>query len=271
MIPFENDQIKVVIPLTEQASVQYGKHTEWCTSALDDNRFNEYFYADQTVIIYILIKKTNKKYAVTYTSDNFSFEFLNANDHKISATDFYEATHILTTDLQKWVDEYDFQAIREKYIHQLSEGEKIDLLSIKPHLISKFPNASQKLQFVAVSQHKSLIHYIKNPTEEIQKYVVTADPTLIKYLKNPSEDVQLLAIRKNPYNLAYIKNPTEFVLYKAISEQPSLIQTIKNPPEELQYTAIKNDPSTIGLIDHPTEKIKKLAKSLSQFKINKTA
>lgn len=74
---FEDNNWLVVQPLSERAACYYGKNTEWCTAAKNDNRFN---YYDTQGPLYINIDKiNNKKYQFHFESS----QFMDENDSEI--------------------------------------------------------------------------------------------------------------------------------------------------------------------------------------------
>ena len=92
---FYNDaNVKIVIPLTKQAAIFYGKNTRWCTSAIRHNYFKEYTRAGAKLYI-ILLKKLNKRY-------QFSFkhcQFMDEQDKEISERRYRELANILPSSL----------------------------------------------------------------------------------------------------------------------------------------------------------------------------
>src|SRR5271157_6549170 len=54
------NQVKVIIPKTNEASVFFGKGTRWCTAAQNNNRFST--YNEDGPLYIIIIKGTKEKY-----------------------------------------------------------------------------------------------------------------------------------------------------------------------------------------------------------------
>lgn len=57
---FDNDQYSIIIPLTKEASILYGKGTKWCTAALKDNLFDD--YSNKGPLFICINKKTKRKF-----------------------------------------------------------------------------------------------------------------------------------------------------------------------------------------------------------------
>jgi hypothetical protein len=70
----DNTNVKIIQPLNESTSCKYGANTKWCTSAREDNQFDEYNSTGDLYII-ILKKPTRKgeKYKL-YIRSNYTYE-----------------------------------------------------------------------------------------------------------------------------------------------------------------------------------------------------
>lgn len=78
---YEDDEWLVVVPKTEEAACFYGKNTQWCTAADNNNQFN---YYNRDGKIYININKyTNKKFQFHFESK----QFMDENDSPITTDD----------------------------------------------------------------------------------------------------------------------------------------------------------------------------------------
>jgi hypothetical protein len=80
---FEDDDIIVIHPINESAATLYGKGTMWCTSAEENNMFNQY---NEKGSLYIIIPKhsTGEKYQLHLQSGSF----MNEMDREISNEDY---------------------------------------------------------------------------------------------------------------------------------------------------------------------------------------
>jgi len=109
---YEDDKWLIVIPHTKEAAQLYGKGTKWCTSAVNENMFEEY-YEDADLYININ-KKTGRKYQLFFMSK----EYRDDKNRKIKIDRFIEKT------LNKGAREY----YKTKTIYkQLSNGLEFDI------------------------------------------------------------------------------------------------------------------------------------------------
>jgi len=92
----------VIIPLTKEASILYGKNTKWCTSALKGNRFDEYFIGRDLTLFYVIDKN---KWAVALDSDGNLNSCWNAINNNIDIDGATENTGIVLEDFQRWFQE----------------------------------------------------------------------------------------------------------------------------------------------------------------------
>lgn len=70
---YEDSHWLIVVPHTQEASIMYGKGTQWCTAAgKSDNRFDDY---NELGYLYIIIdKKTGEKYQFHFETQSFMDE-----------------------------------------------------------------------------------------------------------------------------------------------------------------------------------------------------
>lgn len=88
-IVIENtDQRTIVIPLTKNAACKWGKHTDWCVSALsDDNAFFDYLVYQKSASIMILLDDSNgeeHRYTALYDMANNKFTELHGSEQRSS-------------------------------------------------------------------------------------------------------------------------------------------------------------------------------------------
>ena len=99
-IVFDHPDYLILKPLNEFASKKYGASTKWCTSSRDPKTF--YQYSEKGVLIYILPKNDNSKWAVYYDMDLKELSWWNAKD---ILTDGYlvELPEQLKKDILKYI------------------------------------------------------------------------------------------------------------------------------------------------------------------------
>ena len=75
---FTHQDYLILKPLNEFASKKYGASTKWCTSSRDPKTF--YQYSEKGVLIYILPKNNNSKWAVYYDMELKELSWWNTKD-----------------------------------------------------------------------------------------------------------------------------------------------------------------------------------------------
>ena len=109
---YEDEEVKVIIPLTEKASCKYGEGTRWCTAAKKDNLFKNYTKIDpetrEKERLYIIIPKnpkhTGEKYQVHFETN----DYMNEKDEHVSITRIFEKfPKLKETDLVQMVEKHD--------------------------------------------------------------------------------------------------------------------------------------------------------------------
>lgn len=82
----DNDEYKVISPLTQGAACHFGKNTQWCTSAKNNNMFDDYH--DENNPLYIILhKKTNTRWQFQWSTE----QFMDERDEQINLYDFFKA------------------------------------------------------------------------------------------------------------------------------------------------------------------------------------
>lgn len=82
---YKDDMWKVYIPLTEWASCEIGKGTEWCTAATKSNNMFDHYNSDGP--LYVLIKNEDKsRYQLHFPSN----QLMDVNDREVSGILFFD-------------------------------------------------------------------------------------------------------------------------------------------------------------------------------------
>ena len=82
---YEDKDVIIIVPKTEDAAILYGKGTKWCTSSISaENRFDLY---NSDGNLYIIIFKNNPKEKYQYYGGNFN-EFRNSEEEEIDFKKF---------------------------------------------------------------------------------------------------------------------------------------------------------------------------------------
>ena len=264
IIAHDDDEKMTVIPLTKDASCFYGKGTRWCTSATESkNHFIEYFYIDKTTLIYIFIKNSGEKYAVSHKLNSNDYNYFDDKDNSISVEQFKNKTNINTSEIISWINSYKDAIAKAKDINNVSDEIQIEIINESNKGAEKFEeikSPSEKVQLAAVQNDGYFLYYIKNPTEKVQWASIQKDGSAIQFIDNPSDEMKEMAIHNKPSSIVHIKNNvSEELKFYAIKRNGTLIRHIDNPSEELQLAAVDEDNFAISHIDNPSEKVQMLA------------
>jgi len=104
---YEDDEWLVIVPLTKEAAIEYGKNTQWCTAATTSNNMFKYYASDGKLYININ-KKTGRKY-------QFHFEtrqFMDENDRNIDIEKDFKPTEGL---YKFYFNNYGWRALYLRY------------------------------------------------------------------------------------------------------------------------------------------------------------
>ena len=80
-VVIEDDEWLVIKPLNMNASRKYGAATKWCTTQRDNYYF--YDYSNRGVVLYILSKTSNVKWALFYELKSHSLSWWNSVDDRV--------------------------------------------------------------------------------------------------------------------------------------------------------------------------------------------
>jgi hypothetical protein len=133
---YNDPQIKVVVPLTREASCYFGTNTRWCTAAKQNNMFGS--YNNQGPLYIVLIKPENARYQFHWESN----QFMDERDQLMNPNQL--------------ADEY---PVLWKIFQPITEKNKSLVLNQNP---------SEQVQMAAVKQDGQAIEHIKNPSEQVQ-------------------------------------------------------------------------------------------------------
>src|SRR3989304_8333300 len=109
---YEDEDVLIIITLTEKASCKYGKGTRWCTAAKKDNQFDEYTEVDpetgEKQRLYILIPKKPKHDGEKYQVHFETKSYMDEKDENVLITRIVERFQSLKdTDLIQMVEQHD--------------------------------------------------------------------------------------------------------------------------------------------------------------------
>src|SRR3972149_6407120 len=109
---YEDEDVLIIIPLTEKASCKYGEGTRWCTAAKGKNMFETYTEIDKTTgkkqRLYILIPKKPKHDGEKYQVHFETKSYMDEKDENVLITRIVERFQSLKdTDLIQMVEQHD--------------------------------------------------------------------------------------------------------------------------------------------------------------------
>ena len=176
IVVYKDEEKQVVIPLSKEASIQYGKNTKWCTAATEsENYFIEYFYVNKVALFYVLFKDGNKYACAFNPEESDTIECFDQQDTSMHFDEFEEATGISKKDIHNW-----YSSNKTK----IEGGRDLN-------------KCSEEVQLAAVKEYGTAIEYIDNPSEEVQIAAVGKNGYAIQFIDNPSEEVQLVVMLFN--------------------------------------------------------------------------
>ena len=151
---YEDPNWLILIPLTKEAAIYYGKHTQWCTAATKSENMFDY-YNNQGPLYINIDKRNNRKYQFHFQSAQFKDE----NDRDI--VDPVAETI--------GMDKSVIKKVYPNYILQLNEDSSIISLTNGVYI------------------KKTDIFYIDSNTNERITIIKTNKPVLDAYIKNLGE------------------------------------------------------------------------------------
>ena len=302
IVVYKDDTKQVVVPLTKEASIQYGKNTSWRTSATGSkNYFTDYFYINKITLFYVLFKDGNKYGCAFHPEKPDTIESFNQADKRMYFVDFEEATGISKKDIQNWYNSNKSKIENSNDLNKCSEEVQLSVVNDNARNIEFIDNPSEEAQIAAVKQYSSTIKYIIAkgivPSKEYQLAAASTDGNTIYYIDNPSEEVQLAAVKEYGMTIKYIIEkgivPSEEVQLAAVTQSGRAIQFIDNPNEkfqlvavtqngyairdiiakgivpsdEVQLAAVSQDGRAIAYIDNPSEELQLAAVTSSRYAI----
>lgn len=216
----KSEDYTIVIPLSEEASIMYGKNTKWCTAASESdesNRFNEYFYQKRITLLYILMT-SGKKYAFAGRPANTEkYEIFDYIDDRLSDDELEKNTGITVEYCHSLINKYDDVVKRSRLgnIDKMypTDDDKIKALGSNPEIIEDFLNAKIQL------------------SEDLLKFMVgkigLGLTTLLAHNIIPSKELQDIAIKSFPLHVVTlieegIDVPDNTIAW-AIAEYPSSV------------------------------------------------
>jgi ethanolamine utilization microcompartment shell protein EutS len=255
-IIYNGSQGKILVPLTQEASMFWGQGTKWCTAAAKSNMFN---YYNKDGNLYIILMNNGEKYQFHLQSG----QLMDVRDDEVDFEEFNKKYPWVFQNIKFTEEEQKLAVQQTRYAIQFIDkpSEELKKLAVQQdgRAIQFIVNPSEELKKLAVQQNGNAIYYIDNPSEEFQKLAVQQNGNAIYYIKNPSEEIKKLAVQKYGFAIQFIDNPSEEIQKLAVQENGYAIRFIANPSEELKKLAVQQNGLAIQFIVNPSEELKKLA------------
>lgn len=207
----EDNKVRVIVPLSKEASCFYGKNTQWCTtSETSDNYWDRYFYHNMDTMFYILPKDGNPKYSVLLQADNPSRQIMYNDQDKVVPYNEVTELYGITEDMvERWYEEFRSKIMAARDLNNLDEHVQTRILSEFPEMVTTLSNPSEDMLVSVASNNVHIVKHLPNPSEPVLLAAVGKNIRVLRYIENPPESVQLKAIERNPLAYTLIKNPTD--------------------------------------------------------------
>lgn len=149
-----NNTYRIVVPKTKEASCFFGRNTEWCTAAKENNRFDN--YSKEGPLYIVLDKKNNNRWQFFFDGDDP--QFMDERDERINI-DVFANDHPEIVKFFASIGRYFSYALRLKI-----EGYTPDLLNDLSELIETtvgtegYINDGKYLAFTKSSKIEIFVH-----------------------------------------------------------------------------------------------------------------
>jgi len=246
---FERNNITGVMPLNKNASINIGRHSDWCTTKAEHKYWEEYT-GKGVILIYCFLNYEgdgggDDMWAIAfYRNHPTSVELFTASDDPITAEQFLEETGVPAHEIiraalnNRNIDNVEVEPPEEQKTKTYNDTI-IDKLTINRHAYAgkrdpeieyallHFFDRTQHNDFSDRSFHNLLRTYTKNIKPEDMKNM---DPLF-----------QNDYLATHPEFLQFISNPTAEQIDAVIVAKPSFIKTIPHPTKDQLELAFLND------------------------------
>mgnify|MGYP002478852688 CR=1 FL=1 len=234
----EETGFQMVSPLTEESAKWWGKGTRWCTSADNDNMFDE--YAKDAPLFILLMPNGDKLQVWKYEND---IQFMDEADNEVTL-DYIEQHWSILEPICMWLDDITFivEDFR-KQEHVLKYINDSNFYNFDYHYIPKsfltHENIKLFLQKCPALINELDKEYLNN---DILKSLIHSKETSLKYLpvdlieKLTEEEIDI-ALKNNSYNLKYLNNPTYANCLSLVSGNNPIFECL--PKKFINYQLIK--------------------------------
>jgi hypothetical protein len=265
---YDHNNITGVMPLNKNASVNIGRHSDWCTTKAEHTHWEEYT-GKGVILIYCFLNYAgdgdgDDMWAISFNKDNpQSVELFTQADESITSDQFLKETGVPASDIIKAalnnrnIDNVEVKPPEEQKPKSYTDTI-IDKLTINRHAYTgkrdpeieyallHFFDRTQHNDFSDSSFHNLLRTYttylkpadIQNMDPLFQNAYLGEHPEFIEFISNPTLEQVNLAITRRPQLIEKIPNPTDEQLKILIDASPDNIRFIKNANIEIQTYAM---------------------------------
>lgn len=207
----------VIAPLNKAASCEYGSGTKWCTSATENNKFDQYFHGDDTELFYLMPKKGGQKYAVAFEKSSGQVVGLyDSQDRSMDEEDFKTQTGI------------DAEADASQWSSRLSPS--------RPTPDTAISGFDSDDAFEYWKKHKNQLN--DQQIAVLQKKISQNPDNLVEYCRVASPDDQLVQSASKIFMDAMMKSSSAYNQYLAYMEDYVNYLKARNPYFEHNFGAI---------------------------------
>lgn len=189
-IHINHNEILIVIPLTKQASIQYGKNTKWCTAASDfTNLFDDYFFSELKTLFYLI--NDNAKMAFALDADQEEYRIFDERDNMTNEQAMFDDFGVTVDALKKYYNE-NKNRIEKKRIEGLglTEEEIVNKIQKNPHTIH------------------IILHAGVTPTEDMCEAALLGEPDILDDLLQHNvkldDDILIDTIYNSKYSIGIL-------------------------------------------------------------------
>ena len=250
-------QLIVVQLLDKTAAQWWGKSTQWCTAAQNNNQFAH--YATKGPLYVIVDRVNNTRYQLWWDqTDAYQFQFMDVQDADFNPTQlpFYHQLQPI------------FEPLHSHLVWQTNPSLDDQLAAVRknPKSIRLIKKPSERVQMEVVEENGRAIQWITDPTPKVQLTAVQENGRVIQYITNPTPQAQQAAVEQNGWAIEFIPNPSVQMQQTAVEYSGWTIQFILDPDPKVQEEAVRQTPDAIYWIKNPTPAVQALAKQLRQAK-----
>ena len=164
----DDNQWLILIPLNKAASCYYGTNTDWCISKRNQNYFEEYFYENKSILIFIINKLQKKKWAIDYHKNDMATIIYNQLNNEIN-----------------------YEIFKTQTKNEINVNDILDQVDRKYKLIIKYQNLLVDAYNEAIKTHNRNIE-LENAFQYDLNDKEVNNNKILKYMCSVSERVPIL-------------------------------------------------------------------------------